>query len=163
MAKRTVIITAKVSERPGGGPDLLAARPEVELRLETLPLGDYLLGEGVVAERKTGPEFAASIVDRRLFAQAAALQEACPRALILLEGDPPAPGRSRIHANVLLGARSDRAVMRGLTVPCTVGPRQSADLLATIAKQLQVGYRQPEGPTKRRAAGLTERQEADVC
>ena len=48
-----LIIEADQRERAGGVLERLAALPEVELRVGQLPLGGFLLGGGVVVERKT--------------------------------------------------------------------------------------------------------------
>ena len=154
-----LIIEADQRERAGGVLERLAALPEVELRVGQLPLGDYLLGGGVVVERKTAADFLASIVDRRIFRQVEALQEAFSRPVLLLEGDPLAAERP-VHPNAVRGALSYLVVARGIPVVSTAGPEESAALLATMARHAQAGVAPPEGRAKPRAATVAARQEA---
>src|SRR5918997_3387527 len=139
-----LIIEADQRERAGGVLGRLAALPEVELRVGQLPLGDYLLGGGVVVERKTAADFLASIVDRRLFRQLEALQESFGRPVLLLEGDPLAAERP-VHPNAIRGALSYLVVVRGIPVVSTAGPEESAALLATMARHAQAGGAPPAG------------------
>jgi len=53
-----------------------------------LPVGDYVVSDRVVVERKGPTDLAASIKDRRLFDQLARLAEAYPSVVLLVEGDP---------------------------------------------------------------------------
>ena len=152
-------IEADARERAGGVLERLAALDEVELRVAQLPLGDYLLGSGVVVERKTAADFVASIVDRRLFRQVEALQEAFNRPVVLLEGDPFAVARP-VHPNAVRGALSYLVVVRGVAVVSTAGPEESAALLATMARHVQAGVVTPEGRAKPKAATVAARQEA---
>src|SRR3712207_8568162 len=55
---------------------------------EQLPVGDYVLSDRVVVERKTGADLAASIKDRRLFEQIERLGEAYPAVVLVVEGEP---------------------------------------------------------------------------
>ena len=53
-----------------------------------MPAGDYVLSDRVVVERKTGPDLAASIKDRRLFEQIDRLAEAYDAVVLIIEGEP---------------------------------------------------------------------------
>jgi DNA excision repair protein ERCC-4 len=53
-----------------------------------LPVGDYVVSDRVVVERKGPTDLAASIKDRRLFEQLTRLAEAYPSVVLLIEGDP---------------------------------------------------------------------------
>jgi len=50
--------------------DRLRGHEKVSLVIERLPLGDYLIDEVLLIERKTLPDLAAPIKDGRLFGQA---------------------------------------------------------------------------------------------
>ncbi len=85
-------ILADDRERHGGVIDRLRGYEEVSLIVERLPLGDYLIDEVLLIERKTLPDLVASIKDGRLFGQA--------HRLAALEGihfgrDGDGPGRIR--------------------------------------------------------------------
>lgn len=59
-----------------------------EVRIRRLTVGDYRLGREAVIERKTAHDFVLSIIDGRLFRQAAQLRMQGLRTAILVEGDP---------------------------------------------------------------------------
>jgi Fanconi anemia group M protein len=59
-----------------------------EVRVCRLPVGDYRLGRDAVVERKTARDLAVSIVDGRLFRQAAQFKNLGIRSAFLIEGDP---------------------------------------------------------------------------
>jgi len=63
-------ITTDDRERNGGVIDCLCRHRDVSLVVERLPLGDYLIDEVLLIERKTLPDLTASIRDGRLFGQA---------------------------------------------------------------------------------------------
>ena len=64
---------------------------DFDVQLECPTVGDYSIDDRVVVERKTYADFATSLVDGRLFPQAAALARCSYRPVILLEGPTPSP------------------------------------------------------------------------
>ena len=73
------------SERHAALFDLARKSGAFDIRLEQLSIGDYFVDGGVILERKTYADFAMSLVDGRLFLQAAALARSPHRAVVLLE------------------------------------------------------------------------------
>jgi len=65
-----ITIIADDRERNGGVIERLRGHEEVSLAVERLPLGDYLIDEVLLIERKTLPDLVTSIKDGRLFGQA---------------------------------------------------------------------------------------------
>ena len=61
----------------------------VEIEIEALDVGDFLIGPGAAVERKTGADFVASILDGRFAEQAAKLRATYERVFWLVEGDGP--------------------------------------------------------------------------
>ena len=152
-------IVVDAAERRSGVYRALAGLPEVDLEVVRLPVGDYLLGGDLAVERKTVDDFAASIADRRLFAQVTALKEAYARPVVLLEG-ALAAARTRMHPNALRGALSYLVAIEGLAVLPAADAEESALLLLQLARHVQHGLRRPpEAVAKRGATGLAERQE----
>ena len=158
-----VVITADTRERGSGVLEHLRERASVRLEVAHLHLADYLLGDGVAAERKAARDFVASILDRRLFDQAERLVGEFERPLLILEGDPLAT-EINVHPNAVRGALAHLAVVRRLPVLPTNDPEGTAELLVAIARQVQNeradGHRR--APAKRRAPTLARRQEAIV-
>ena len=94
-------------EARSGIPDALR-RAGFEATASQLPVGDYVLSERVVVERKTGSDLAASIKDRRLFEQVQRLAEAYETVVVIVEGTPvhiaPSSWRGSLARVLLSGA-----------------------------------------------------------
>ena len=156
-----IVITADRRERSSGILALLEGREGVLLEIGHLTVADFLLGDGVAAERKSARDFVGSILDRRLFVQAERLVEAFERPLLILEGDPFAT-EIAVHPNAIRGALAHLAVVRRLPVLPSADLEGTAELLIAIARQVQsagAGDR-PRAPAKPRAASLAHRQRA---
>ena len=117
---------------------LLAGYPDVHLEFSALPSADYVLSDAVAVERKEAGDFAASIMDRRLFGQAAKMRAEFERPIVLIEGDLSGI-RSAISLEALRGAVSFLAVVEGITVLQTSDPEESAALLRLMARHAQEG------------------------
>src|SRR3954449_1901850 len=74
-------------ERRSGVPAELV-RLGVEVHAARLPVGDYVVSDRLVVERKGPTDLAASIKDRRLFEQLARLADAYPSVVLIVEGAP---------------------------------------------------------------------------
>lgn len=74
------------SEREAPLLELLRQSSTFDVRISRLTVGDYLINDEILIERKTIVDFAASLVDGRLFPQAARLARDGHRTLILIEG-----------------------------------------------------------------------------
>jgi DNA excision repair protein ERCC-4 len=117
--------------------DLARACADFDVQLERLTVGDYSIDDRVVVERKTYADFAASLVDGRLFPQAAALAQCPHRPVILLEGPTP-PRLPDVHPHALKGAVISLAVMWRLPVLCARDPADSLSVLRDLAHQANV-------------------------
>ena len=74
---------------------------EIELEIQQLPLGDYLVDNRL---RKTYPDLVRSIIDGRLFQQAHRLAEAPHATLLLLEGSENDSRESNMQWEAIQGA-----------------------------------------------------------
>lgn len=133
-----VTIRADHREVAGGVPGLLAAVEGVTVVLEQLDVADYVLSARLAVERKTIPDFAASIVDRRLFGQVERLGRRYERVVYLIEG-AGLYEEHNLHPNAVRGALSYLAVLSGATIVHSEGPEDSALLMATMARHAQHG------------------------
>lgn len=104
--------------------------------LEVLPVGDFVLSERVVVERKTRNDFEASIIDGRLFEQARRLSEAYACVIFVVEG---ASFEERVKRSALLGAFSALLTDFGASVFLTRDEAGTAELLFAIARREQCG------------------------
>ena len=116
----------------------LSTRDGIETRLETLEVGDYVLSDRVVVERKAVDDFLDTLVggDRSLFEQVGAAARHYARPVVIIEGDRLYESRN-IHPNAIRGALASLAVDFGASVMQTTDVDETADLLEVIATREQ--------------------------
>lgn len=143
-----LLIRTDMREQSSRVVSLLAQHPDIRLEFSALPTADYVLSDAVAVERKEAGDFASSIMDRRLFGQAARMKVEFERPILLIEGDLSRIW-SAIGAEALRGAISFLAVLEGITVLQTADAEGSAAMLRTMARHAQrgldyqVGLREP--------------------
>jgi len=62
---------------------------EIETESSQLTVGDYIISEEIIVERKSGKDLAQSIIDGRLFNQAKRLLETYSKPVLIVEGTIP--------------------------------------------------------------------------
>ena len=132
------------------------------LKSETLAVGDFVLSDRVVIERKEVDDFASSIIDGRLFDQVIKLKE-YERSLIIVEGENPM-GSGRVSPKAIFGAYASILVDYNIPILWSPNPSYSAQLMLTIARREQTQQKRspkimpgPKPPT------LEEQQEFIVA
>lgn len=108
---------------------------KVRVKLKRLEVGDFLISDRVVVERKTGNDFIQSIIDGRLFTQAEELVDNFEKPIIIVEGN--FYGIRNIHENALRGAISALVLDFGIPVIQTQDLFDTAALIAYLAKREQ--------------------------
>ena len=116
----------------------LSTRERIETRLETLAVGDYVLSDRVVVERKGVDDFLDTLVggDRSMFEQVGAAARHYARPVVVIEGDRLYESRN-VHPNAIRGALASLAVDFGASVMQTADADGTADLLEVIARREQ--------------------------
>ncbi|PSQ12076.1 Hef nuclease [Halobacteriales archaeon QS_7_69_60] len=116
----------------------LSTREGIETRLETLAVGDYVLSDRVVVERKSVEDFLDTLVggDRSMFEQVGDAARFYARPVVVVEGERLYETRN-VHPNAVRGALASLAVDFGASVLRTDGPEETADLLEVIARREQ--------------------------
>ncbi|MFB6107168.1 MAG: DEAD/DEAH box helicase [Halobacteriaceae archaeon] len=116
----------------------LSKRDAVDVRLETLDVGDYVLSDRVVVERKTTADFLDSLVggDRSVFEQVGEMARHYARPVVVVEGGD-LYGERNVHPNAVRGALASLAVDFGASVLRTSDAADTADLLALVAEREQ--------------------------
>jgi DNA excision repair protein ERCC-4 len=122
------------SEREAPLLELLRQSSDFDVRISRLTVGDYLINDEVLIERKTIVDFAASLVDGRLFPQAARLARDGHRTLILIEG-PRAASMPDVHPHAVQGALVSLAAMWRLPVLHTRDADDSFRAMQFLAAQ----------------------------
>lgn len=122
-------------ERDSGVPSILKDKG-VRIVYELLEVGDYVLSSRVAFERKTLPDFIASIFDGRLFKQIKSLKDHYEKPVLLLEGDVARIGEFTTKTKAVLGAMS--AISLGFEVPVLYAYDrvQSAEYIHIVALRL---------------------------
>ncbi|HHX65952.1 MAG TPA: endonuclease [Chloroflexi bacterium] len=133
-----IVIRIDHREMGSGVPEALQATEGVSVQVEQLPLADYVLSPRVAVERKTAADFAASIIDRRLFSQAEALRQSYELVVYLVVG-PELFEVSNLHPNAIRGALSYLIILGGISVLQCADAEEAAALLATMARHEQQG------------------------
>jgi len=116
----------------------LSTRDGIETRLETLAVGDYVLSDRVVVERKTTVDFLDTLLgeDRSMFEQVGDAVRSYARPVVVVEGDD-LYGQRNVHPNAIRGALASLAVDFGASVLFTDDEDATTELLATIASREQ--------------------------
>lgn len=132
---RRVRVVADYRERRSGVSDRLASYPEIILTLEQLDVGDYLVDDRVVVERKSVADFAKSIVDTRLFRQAAWMNRSSYRPAVIVEGWF-SPGDVAVPDAAMQGALVSMSLLFDIPVLHARDKDETARLLLYTARQL---------------------------
>ena len=116
----------------------LSTRDGIETRLETLAVGDYVLSDRVVVERKTVEDFLDTLTggDRSMFEQVGDAARNYGRPVVIVEGGD-LYGERNIHAKAIHGALASLTIDFGASVMQTAGQEETADVLEVIATREQ--------------------------
>jgi len=107
----------------------------LDILVKTLPVGDYVVDNRVFIERKTTKDFIRSIIDGRLFDQAAKLKKFGDKQLFIIEGLNPGLS-SGISKKALEGAIISLAVSWQLPILYCDCPRHTAFIIGLIHAQI---------------------------
>lgn len=130
-----VIIYADVHETSSNIAHMLSNKCMVIEK--AMAVGDYQLSSRVAAERKTVPDFIASIMDGRLFRQLHELKEEFDVPVLVIEGESLFSSEG-IHPNALRGALASVIIDIGAYVVWTRNASETAEMLFAIAKREQI-------------------------
>lgn len=131
-------ITADASESRSGIIGRLQRMPGFEVQLKAMECGDYLVGTGVIVERKCNTDFFASILDGRFIEQVERMSEMYDRIVYLIEGDL-LKTQHNFQEPAIHGALSYLAVLQGASVILSADVASTASIVATMARHCQQG------------------------
>lgn len=142
MGNQDVIIRVDGRER-GKIIARLESLEGVQLEIEDMEHGDYILPNGVVVERKSATDFILSVVDEEIWAHAEALAHTFPKVVYIIEGDPYV---ARFHQKALDVHRAFARLILEYNV--AVIPSSDADntaMMIFLLAQGPLSYRGPSG------------------
>jgi DNA excision repair protein ERCC-4 len=143
-------------ERPFEVVAELKRSDRVVVQIEHLLVGDYCIDGAVLIERKTAADFAQSLIDGRLFAQAGRMANAHLRPAYIIEGTGAEWSGLGVSQESLQGALVTLMLVFDLPVFRSSDPAESARLILYIGSQLvrlrdpgHVPYRQGKAKRKK--------------
>lgn len=130
---------------------------EIDVKVQSMAVGDYQVSDEVAIERKTAKDFVDSIIDKRLFKQARELAEEFKRPLMILEGDDLYSGM--LNPNAIRGSLASIAIDFGISIIPTRNAQDTAAMIKRIAVREQNGERTPiQIRTDKKPVSLMEQQ-----
>jgi len=139
------------------------AKLGVVVKSETLEVGDFVLSDRVAVERKEVDDFASSIIDGRLFEQAARLNQSYAKPVMIVEGER-LTGSGRVRPEAMMGAYASILIDYGIPIAWTSEPSETAQLLLAMARREQVQERRSlRVMTAPKPATIEEKQEFIVA
>ncbi len=113
----------------------------LDLTIETLEYGDYIISPRCAIERKRGDDFVASIFDQRLFLQLQKLREAYLYPVLVLEDSKRMFSRKFINPKSIYGALIYVSTRMHIPIIPTLNEAETAALVFTLAqRENQLGW-----------------------
>ena len=130
-------------ERPSGVVAELEKLDGIIVKIEHLTVGDYCIDGAVLIERKTAVDFAQSLMDGRLFAQASRMAASRLRPAYIIEGNSAEWSHLGVSREALQGALITLMLIFDVPVLRSSAPAESARLMLYTGSQL-VRLRHPD-------------------
>ena len=128
-----ITIRADNREKSSGIPKLLVDN-NIDIQMAQLSIGDYLINDDIVIERKTKEDFVQSLIDGRLFTQCAGLRKTAMIPLMIVEGNPYKTHHD-IKPEAIKGALLSISLSWQIPVIRSTGKEDTARLMIMAAKQ----------------------------
>jgi ERCC4-related helicase len=109
----------------------------VSVRTAQLNSADYVVSGKVGVELKKVPDFVNSILDHRLLEQIRDLRNNFEKAVLIIEGEEDIYSVRKVHGNAIRGMLASVVLDFKVPVLYTKNPRDTAALLAVMAKREQ--------------------------
>lgn len=135
------VIKIDFREKDCGVGEILNQRYGVNVIEEILTIGDYVIGEEIVVERKTVSDFAQSVVDGRLFKQAKRMKHSFDWSLFVVEGNAGCNNTVNIHTHSVKGALVSVALRWQIPILFSANINETALILWLAAHQTIKAYK----------------------
>ena len=123
-------------EAQSGIPECFRKMENTSFTFKRLPLGDYLVDDRLLVERKTMRDFAISLLDGRLFDQACRLSSSSYRSVYILEGAVSDLKGLNMRRESLQGAIISLTVLLGIPLLRSFSPEETARLMSYASIQM---------------------------
>ncbi len=136
---KRILIYADHREENSGIIAELRRKENLDVQTKQLDMGDFLLSNDVIVERKAVKDFLQSLIDGRLFSQLHALANSdYEKPLMIVEGfDEELYSLRNIHENAIKGAISSIALDYRIPIIFTRSATETTQYLHIIAKREQ--------------------------
>ena len=128
-----ITIVADNREKSSGVPRLLAEK-DIDVKMAQLSVGDYMINDEIVIERKTKEDFVQSILNRHLFDQCSKLRKTRMIPLIIVEGNPFNTMHS-INPEAIRGALLSVSLSWQIPIIRSTGKEDTVHLILLASKQ----------------------------
>jgi ERCC4-type nuclease len=132
-----IMIVADDRERNNSLLQYFSDVDNVSVEIKRLAVGDYIVDDRLIFERKTLNDFARSIVDGRLFRQAIRLASSKYRNVLILEGTAKDFSETGVSREAMQGALITVSIVMGIPVLRSKTPSESARLILYTARQIK--------------------------
>ncbi|WP_406660569.1 DEAD/DEAH box helicase [Methanolobus sp. ZRKC3] len=136
-------------------------RAGVDITLNTLEVGDYVLSDRIAVERKSSEDFVSSLIEHKLFEQISDLSKTYEKPVLILEGESLFNSRG-ISPNAIHGALSAIALDFRVAVFYTRDAEDTAVLIKQIAKREQVDEKREVSLHGRKSSKMLPQQQEYV-
>ncbi len=133
----------------------------MDLKLQNLGIGDYVVSDRVCIERKTTTDFLDSLINKRrnLLEQIIRMRKEYKKPVLVIEGES-LYGQRNVHPNVVRAVMATIAIDLSVPIIQTRDEADTASLLYVIARREQQPNKTEINPHgKKPSASLTEQQE----
>lgn len=155
---KTIHITMDDRERSSAVFENLTAVANVAVGVERLPVGDYLVDDRLLVERKTLKDFALSVIDGRIFRQMTRLAASRYSAVLILEGSSRDLAGAGIRREAFQGALIFVSLVLGVPVLRALDADETARLLIYAIRQTRLVVEGGVTRPGRRPKGKRRRQ-----
>lgn len=132
----------------------------LDVKIQKLAVGDYILSSRVCVEFKTKQDFVNSLIDKRLLQQVKALKSNFEKPLIIIEGEEDLYSVRKVHPNAINGMLASIVIDFGIPIVYTKNFLETSSLLRSIAKREQEAEKKDIGVrTERKPLTTKEQQE----
>ncbi len=108
----------------------------INVQVQDLDIGDYIVSQRIGIERKTTDDFLSSLLEGKLFQQIKNIRQTFSRPILIIEGEGLLTKRNITHAS-LFGSLASILIDFGVAILCTTSPQETGDLLIAIARREQ--------------------------
>jgi DNA excision repair protein ERCC-4 len=123
-------------EKNSGIPDLLK-QMGILVIFQNLSVGDYIISDDVVIERKSVEDLVSSVFDKRLFDQIERLSEVYPEPILLIEGDLSKIRMITDRWKAINNALISTAIDYNIKVLYSRDREDSAEIIKKVAERIQ--------------------------